>query len=58
MATSRIGGAFDSRVNYAIGPEKYFDIKNDIAENLLLVMPDDMEYSFDYPERSSRSNPS
>lgn len=51
VATSRIGGAFDSMVNYVIGPEKYFDIKNDIAENLLLVMPDAMEYSFDYLER-------
>jgi uncharacterized membrane protein YheB (UPF0754 family) len=49
-SVDRVGGVFNSLVPYVLGTQRYFELKNEIAERLMLILPDAVEYSYDYLE--------
>lgn len=50
VAINRVGGVLEPVINLFVGTGRYFDIKNEIANEILLIMPDAMEYTYDYLE--------
>ncbi len=50
VAIDRMGGFLEPLITSVIGTDRYFDIKNEVANEMLLIMPDAMEYSYDYLE--------
>jgi uncharacterized membrane protein YheB (UPF0754 family) len=50
VAVDRMGGFLEPLITSLIGTDRYFEIKNEIANEMLLIMPDAMEYSYDYLE--------
>lgn len=50
VAMDKLGGPFNPLINRAIGTERYFELKNNLARELMAVLPEAMEYSMDYLE--------
>lgn len=49
-AMDKIGGPFNSLIDYVIGTERYFELKNRVTRELMNVLPEAVEYSYNYLE--------